>query len=145
MFLKKVSVKKIFSFFLLSILAFSFLTAPLQAVKAANLQDAFKIGDGGNDDPLDSAAEKAGYDTGQTSPDPIIQTIIQVALSFLGIIFLILTIYGGFLWMTAAGNEEKIGTAKKILTGAIIGLIIVVAAYAISTLVIGRLGGAVLK
>ena len=104
-----------------------------------SLQDAFQVSDDSKKDPLDTAANSAGYDTSYTSPDPIIQTIIEVALSFLGVIFLILTIYGGFLWMTAAGNEEKVSKAKKILTAAIIGLIIVISAYAISTLVMSKL------
>jgi hypothetical protein len=111
----------------------------------ASLQDAFNVQDGGTDDPLDKAASEAGYDVSQTSVNPIIQTVIQVALSFLGVIFLILMIYGGFLWMTASGNEEKAGKAKKILTAAIIGLIIVIGAYAITTLVMSRLGGEVLN
>lgn len=117
---------------------------PLFSVQAG-LQDAFKTGGGSNNDPLNQAAQEAGYDTSQTSPDPIIETIIQVALSFLGVIFLILTIYGGFLWMTASGNEEQITKARKILTAAVVGLVIVLASYALSQLVIGRLSGDVLN
>lgn len=124
-------------------------TIPVLPV-TAGIDDAFNPGTdsgggGGNGSPLNQSAQEAGYDITQDSPDPIIETIIQVALSFLGVIFLMLTIYGGFLWMTAAGNEEQVGKAKKILTGAIIGLIIVVGAYAISTLVISKLEGATLK
>ncbi|MFW5888705.1 MAG: Mbov_0395 family pilin-like conjugal transfer protein [Patescibacteria group bacterium] len=111
----------------------------------AGIQDAFNVDDGSNEDPLDKAASESGYDTGQTSINPIIQTVIQVALSFLGVIFLILMIYGGFLWMTASGNEEKVSKARKILTAAIIGLIIVIGAYAITALVMSRLGGEVLN
>lgn len=117
----------------------------LNTTKAADLQDAFKTGGENGEDPLNQAAGQAGYDVSQTSVNPIIETIIQVALSFLGVIFLILTIYGGFLWMTASGNEDQVGKAKRILTAAIIGLIVVVAAYALSTLVISRLGGSALE
>lgn len=69
------------------------------------------------------------------SPLGIIGVIIGVILSFLGVIFLLLIIYGGFLWMTAAGNEEKVTKAKKIIQNSIVGLIIVIAAYAITVFV----------
>lgn len=58
--------------------------------------------------------------------------IIMVALSFLAIIFLILVISAGYKWMTAAGNEDKIKSAKSQLSHAIIGLIIVLSALAIT-------------
>lgn len=65
--------------------------------------------------------------------------IIQALLSLLGVIFIILVIYAGFLWMTSAGNEENISKAKKIMTAAVIGLVIVLSAYAITTFVINRI------
>ena len=68
-------------------------------------------------------------------------TIISAALSLVGTIFLVLTIYAGILWMTASGNEDQVGKAKKIITAAIIGLVITMAAYAITSFVTGRLGG----
>ena len=81
----------------------------------------------------------AGYDIDQKNPLEIVSNIIQIALSFLGVIFLVLTIYGGFLWMTAAGDESKVESARKMITAAIIGLIIVVSAYAISYFVMSKL------
>lgn len=73
----------------------------------------------------------------------IIGNILGVALGLLGIVFLVLMLYAGFLWMTAGGNDEKVGTAKKLITQAIIGLILVVAAYAISGFVVDSIAGAV--
>lgn len=61
--------------------------------------------------------------------------IIGAVLSLLGVIFLILMIYGGFIWMTARGNETKVTEAKDLITSALIGLIIVLAAYAITAFV----------
>jgi hypothetical protein len=60
-------------------------------------------------------------------------------LSLTGIIFLALTVYAGFLWMTARGNDEQIGTSKKIITAAAIGLAITLMAYAITVFVVDRL------
>jgi len=65
----------------------------------------------------------------------VLANAIKVFLGFMGIIFLILIIYGGFMWMTAAGEDEKINKAKSLLVAGIIGLIIIVASFAIASLV----------
>ncbi|MDD4902746.1 MAG: IPT/TIG domain-containing protein, partial [Patescibacteria group bacterium] len=82
-----------------------------------------------------------GNVTGLAATDPrlIVGNIIRIALGFLGVIALGLIIYGGFLWMTAAGNEERIATAKKVLISAIIGLIIILSAFAIATFILNSL------
>lgn len=63
--------------------------------------------------------------------------LIGGILSFVGVLLLILIIYAGFMWMTAAGNTQKVDKAKDLIVSAIIGLIIILAAYAI-TAFIGR-------
>lgn len=68
--------------------------------------------------------------------------IINVALSFIGVIVLVIILYGGFLWMTAGGNEEKVGEAKKWIYGGVIGLVIILCSYAIAQFVINSLVGA---
>lgn len=68
--------------------------------------------------------------------------IITTVLSLLGIIFVILMIYAGYLWMMAQGNEDQVSKAKGIITTAIIGLIIIVAAYSITYFVFKALGNA---
>jgi hypothetical protein len=62
----------------------------------------------------------------------IIAGIIQVCLGLLGAIFLSLMIIAGFQWMTAGGNEAQVKKAKDIITTAVIGLVVVLAAYAIT-------------
>ncbi len=69
-----------------------------------------------------------------------VSKIIRYFLLLLGTIAVILCMYAGFLWMTAGGNEEKISQAKKILTNAVIGLLIIVAAYAIVAFILQSLG-----
>ena len=104
---------------------------------AANLQSA--------DSYLGAGARRGGYDINvKNTPESIIAVIIQTALSFLGVVFLILAIYGGYLWMTARGNEEQTTKAKNTITAAIIGIVIVLSAYAISYLVISKLGAGTL-
>ncbi len=57
--------------------------------------------------------------------------IVNVVLSLLGVLFIVLIVVSGFKWMTAGGNEDQIKSARKNITNAIIGLIIVVSSYAI--------------
>ncbi|MFH1427888.1 MAG: pilin [Patescibacteria group bacterium] len=69
----------------------------------------------------------------------IMATVIQAFLSLLGIIFLFLILIAGYNWMTASGDEEKITKAKVTINRAIIGLIIVISAYAITYFVFNHL------
>ncbi|PIR93112.1 hypothetical protein COT99_02560 [Candidatus Falkowbacteria bacterium CG10_big_fil_rev_8_21_14_0_10_43_10] len=68
--------------------------------------------------------------------DKILTKVINAILGLLGVIFLVLTLFAGFLWMTAAGNDDQVGKAKKILTAAIIGIVIIVSSYAITNFVL---------
>lgn len=68
-----------------------------------------------------------------------IGSVIGIVLSFIGVVFLILMIYAGISWMTAAGNQEKVTKAKNLIINAIIGLIIVLSAYTISSFIGTRL------
>jgi len=57
-----------------------------------------------------------------------------------GAIFVILLLVGGIQYLTGSGNEEATGKAKKMMIDAVIGLIIVLAAWAIGQWVLGRFG-----
>ncbi len=72
-------------------------------------------------------------------PRIVAARIIRVALGFLGIVAFAIVLYGGFVWMTAAGNEERIAKAKKVLTSAVIGLVIIIFAFSITQFVLNRL------
>jgi amino acid transporter len=85
--------------------------------------------------------DEAGFNIDQGIGD-IVGLIIQAFLGLLGIIFLVLIISAGFNWMTAGGEEEKVRKAKSTISRAIIGLIIIVAAYAITYFVFKYLPGA---
>lgn len=78
-----------------------------------------------------------GYGTATTPQDPrvFVARIINIAISFLGIIFTVLTVYAGFQWMTSGGDSGKIDNAKKRLSAGIIGLVIVLASWGISSYV----------
>ncbi len=118
--------------FFLIIASFVFLLFPVSLIKAGNLSDAF-----GSD--LKTMASSSGYDASQASGTALedrVSLIIQSALGLLGILFIILIIYGGIIWMTAAGNEESVKKAVSTIKHAFIGLVIVLLAYIISIFIV---------
>ena len=68
--------------------------------------------------------------------------IINVALSLLGIVALVIILAGGFKWMTAGGNEEKVTEARKMIFSGIIGLAIILSGFAIARFVLNQLASA---
>ncbi len=81
---------------------------------------------------LEATAEQTGHTLGDDNVENIIATVIKTFLGLLGIIFLVLTIYAGYNYMMARGNEQEVEKAKSTLQHVIIGLIIVLSAYAIT-------------
>ena len=81
----------------------------------------------------------AGTGLGQKSLGQIIAEVVRIFLSVLGVIALILILYGGFIWMTSAGSADKVAQAKKIIISAVIGLAIILSAFAITQFVITSL------
>lgn len=65
--------------------------------------------------------------------------IINVFMGLLGIIAVVIILYGGFIWMTAAGNEERVDKARKMIVAGVIGLAIILSAYAIARFVVNAL------
>jgi len=55
--------------------------------------------------------------------------VIKVFLTFVGIIMLILMMWAGFKWMTAAGNEKQVEEAKSQIKAAIIGFVIIILSH----------------
>jgi hypothetical protein len=106
----------------------------VSAVEAKTAKEQFVAGQ-------DAAAKLMGYDiTGdKISLSYRIGQAVKMVLTLLGIVFLALMIYGGFKWMKASGRESDVAAAKKIIENAIIGLIIVIAAYAITAYVGGAM------
>lgn len=78
----------------------------------------------------------AALGLGNEDPRTLAASIVNVALGFLGIIAVVIVLLGGFKWMTAAGNEDKIEEAKGLITSGIIGLIIILMSWAIAKFVI---------
>lgn len=80
---------------------------------------------------------------GTKSLPATVATVINSALAILGVVAVVIIIMGGFMWMTAAGSEEKVKKAQGLIKSGIIGLAIILSAYAIATFVIDKLTQAV--
>jgi len=80
---------------------------------------------------------------GNRDPRAIAASVINIILGFLGIVAVIIILLGGFKWMTGGGNEDKVGEAKKLIVAGVIGLVIIIASFAIATFVLNSLMTAV--
>ena len=79
-------------------------------------------------------------DTNQDPRDAAVN-IVRYLMTFLGIIAVVVILLGGFQWLTAAGNEDKVASAKRTIIAGVIGLIIILAAFAIVTFVVNTSSG----
>ena len=95
---------------------------------------------------LVNAGKSAGYDTVGSSmgPSALVGRIIYAFLGVLGVIFLVLIVYAGYLWMTAGGEEQQIEKAKSYIKNSVIGLVIILAAFGVTRFVMGSLLNATL-
>ncbi|HNX11059.1 MAG TPA: pilin [bacterium] len=120
----------------LAVLSLGIISAPLLSAGAAtnNLLDS-QIG-------LNKVGEQygsSGYDDEDSNLIIIIVRIINFSASILGLLFVTFLVISGYQWMTAAGNEEQIKSAKKRMMNAVIGLVIVLLAWSITQFVFYRI------
>lgn len=76
---------------------------------------------------------------GSTDVRTTVSKIIRTAMGLLGIVAVVIILIGGFKWMLGGGNEEAVDGAKKMIFAGIIGLAIILSAYAIASFVINQL------
>jgi hypothetical protein len=124
---------KQYKYFIFTALLLAFFVLPLMGFAAGTgeaLNGLRTTADKGfNNKVNDGSADVTGIIT--DLPTSIGQ-VVGAVLAFIGVIFLILMIYAGFTWMMARGNQQDVQKAKDMIEAAIIGLIIVMAAYAIT-------------
>lgn len=120
--MKKILVKNLLSFALIA-----FILVPVLGITQANA--------------LDVGMNEVGESVQLSNKDPrkTVGQVINVAMLFLGIIAVGIILVGGFKWMTAGGNEEKVGQAKSLMGSGVIGLVIVLAAWGIATFILEQL------
>ena len=126
--------KKIISLFVISLFLVPFLMAsPVGAT--ADPANAFGLGyvDGAQ------GTGNGNIVLGNKDPREMVAQIINVVLTILGIVAVVIVLLGGFKWMTAGGNEDKVAEAKKLLGAGVIGLVIILAAWGIAAFVLNEL------
>jgi len=69
--------------------------------------------------------------------NPLIKKIIDTSLGILGSVTLIVFVIGGFLWLTSAGNEQRVDKGTKTMLYATIGILVIFSSYAILSALIG--------
>ena len=96
-----------------------------------------------NDYGLRATADAAGLSGYSTDLPKLIGNVIGGVLSLIAVIFFILMVYGGLLWMTARGNTDQVKKAQDAIISAVIGIVVVLSAYAITTFVFTSISGSI--
>lgn len=92
--------------------------------------------------PLDAGfSHVEGIGLGNTDPRDMVVNLLNILFTFLGIIAVIVIMYAGWLWMTSAGEQDKVDKAKKIIIGAVIGLVVILASYSIVAFIVRQMEG----
>jgi hypothetical protein len=84
-------------------------------------------------------AVQAQTGLGNTDPRAMAARAINILLGFMGIIAVVIILLGGFRWMTAAGNEDKVAEAKKIIGAGVIGLVIILTSFGLAQFILNAL------
>lgn len=111
-----------------------FLLVPIYNVDAQFGSDCDMGGEGALSDCIKANTILAGgfFGDPEINLPQFIGNIIKFALTLVGSLFLLLIIYAGFQWMTAAGNTEQVKKAAQTMRNSVIGLVIIVLAYAVT-------------
>ncbi|MBA3047357.1 hypothetical protein KKC83_02420 [Patescibacteria group bacterium] len=117
--MKKITTLIIFMFVMASALTIALPAVNAQADFGFNYAENLELG---NADPRDAAV-----------------SLIKVIMTFLGLIAVVVILIGGFKWLTSGGSEDKIGEAKQMIIAGVIGLIIILAAWAITAFVVNQM------
>ncbi|MBT6253678.1 hypothetical protein HOI83_00375 [Candidatus Uhrbacteria bacterium] len=91
---------------------------------------------------LSASGGAAGFGTTPADLPVVIGQVIAALVGLLGILLAIYLIYGGVLWLTAAGDPDKVTKAKHIISNTVIGILIVLVSFAATTFIINTLGQA---
>lgn len=115
----------------------------IHAASAANAADPLTV----YKNSLRETGDTGGISTTAKNPDlsSFIGSLIGQFLGILGILLVCYFIYGGYVWMTAQGNEESVKTAKKIIRNAAIGMLLIFLSYAIINFAFTQLANVVIE
>lgn len=92
---------------------------------------------------LDGAAKLSGLHKEGDAEEILAQEVgkyIRLALGFVGVVLLIIVMYAGVSWMTAAGKPENVDSAKRMIISAMVGMAVTLLAYQVTQFIISRIG-----
>ena len=121
---------KILSLCLVAVFALALVAPAMVEAKSSGTADPLKL--------LNETAKQSGQTSTRDLPE-VVGSIIQWVLGIVGIILLVMFVYGGVLYATSAGNEDKVETAKKVMMYAIIGIVIIALAFVLTRYIIQAL------
>jgi hypothetical protein len=112
----------------LAVTTFSLAALPMLAKAQVDTEELF-----GNQD--------IAGELGQSDADirVTVSRVIRSFMGLLGLVAVVIILLGGFKWMTAAGADEKVQEAKKLIISGVIGLVIILSAYGIAEFVISAI------
>jgi hypothetical protein len=111
------------------------LTAPLSASAAGTGVQRTLSG-------LGEAGSKAGFGAQPVPFTTFLANIINAVLGLAGVFFIVILVYAGIKYLTSSGDEEKVKDAKGMISSAVIGIVIVASAFALTAFVINQVAGA---
>jgi len=112
-------------------------TSSVLALLGATATNAFAQSAAFFDNPQGGAAPSAAA---QGTLGQNVTLILNYFLGILGLVAVAFLIYAGVLMVTAGGNDEQVGKARKIITYAVIGIVIILLSWTIVTFVASALG-----
>jgi len=138
--MRKLPTKKLFTILILIALSLV-VTQAAWGAEMNSIERALEVGKTAINEAFLGGAtlDTSGGATGDPFVDGLFQ-VINSLLTLIGVIFFIVLIYGGYLWMFARGNEEQITKAKKITREVIIGIIIIVLARVFTEFILYQIG-----
>ena len=89
---------------------------------------------------LEDTANASGLSGYGNNIPVMIGNILGSVLGLVAVIFFALMLYGGVLWMTARGDDSQTKKATGTITAAIVGIMIILASYAITSFVFNSIG-----
>ncbi len=113
------------------------------AIALVGASNAFAISAAGDNFGVQAPSRIASATGGTGDFKGLLLTIINSFLGFLGVLAVIMVIYGGFMYITGSGDPAKADKGKKVITYAIIGIVVILISFALINTVLGvALGGA---
>ncbi len=88
---------------------------------------------------LTATAGQAGYGEAPVEVPVVIGRVINIGIGLVGLVLFLFIIWGGFIWITASGDPTKIQKAQGIIINAVIGVVVVLSAYAVTNFAITQL------